>query len=1786
MTSKPINQETTQQPEESSQNFSWYYYNQGEALAQQGKRQAAIQAYRRGIQINPKSAWSHYKLGQVLAQEEDWEEAIKSYSLAIELNPDFYEFYDGLGEVLLKQDRFLEAVNCFRKAVELEPNLSWCQKRLTEALAQQNSLNSVQERLSPLEATKRVLDTFNLKNLEDFLKSEKTLIFPQIEQPKVSIIIILYNRAELTLCCLKSILDNPFNSIELVIVDNGSTDKTRLLLERVKGANVILNQENKHFLLACNQAAQAAQGDFILFLNNDAQIIKNSLEVAVETLNSSPEIGAVGGQIILPDGTLQEAGSIIWQDGSCQGYGRGDSPTEPQYMFQRSVDYCSGAFLLTHRQLFLEFGGFDQAYQPAYYEETDYCVRLHKLGKKIIYHPNVSILHYEFASSTSSQAAIELQRRNQQLFIEKHQDWLQNQYSRSEQNILAARTTQDTGKRLLLIEDRVPHVFLGAGYTRCNRIVSAIVEQGYAVTIYSMTSGISEEHPLEEWSEVYADISRDIEVIIGYGWPKLVEFLTARQGYYDLVWVSRPHNMKTIAQDILSQGNLLDHAKIIYDAEAVYAERELEQKRLNGEYLSSQAQQQLIEAELKLAEKSDWIISVSQQEQQKFLDYGYSQVSIIGHSLTINPTPNPFNHRSNILFVGSIHELNSPNGDSVQWLIQEIFPQIKQKLKPPINLLIAGTNTAEELKQIVHQSGDPSIQMLGRVEDLTESYNQSRIFVAPTRFAAGIPHKVHEAAAYGIPVVTTSLIGKQLGWRHNQEILIADSAEEFAQQSVRLYTDQELWNRLRINALKRVEKDCSPQLFSTTIQSVLSQLSQEISPKFETGIAGLQRGIRWDEKNWELYFKLGDAWQAENKIEDAISAYRKAMKLNPNFHWTYYHLGVLLGKIEQTDEAIHCYQKAVEIDPEFAAAHHYLGFALYAKKQDYEGAIHHFQQALKWVPNSASVYQHLGDAFSAKQQWNEAVSQYQKAINLEPNLVEAYDHLGLAFAQLQQWEEATQAYQQAVQLNPDLSTIYYPWKELLQEQDIQANFEAAYQCYSQATHLSPEETSHRLSHNPEFYLSLGNAAAHQQQFQQAIMFYEQGLRIQSDHPLLAWQRQNTQALLNQEFAYPIEMVEQIRLKEPRILEKPAYKLNLRLQTSSTPILSIIIPVYNQILYTYNCLRSIAKTLDETLPFEVIVVDDHSQDKTQAILAQVSGIQVIYNSENLGFIGSCNRGAEQAKGQYIVFLNNDTVVLPKCFQEMLQTFKTVPQTGLVGVKLLYPHGKLQEAGGIVWQDGAAWNYGRNDHPNKPEYCYTREVDYCSGACIMLPKLLFEQLGRFDSIYQPAYYEDTDLAFKVRQAGYKVIYQPLAQVVHFEGISSGTDVNQGVKQYQIVNSNKFYQRWSGILKQHKPNGIEPQLEKERTIQKRLLMIDAAVLTPDQDSGSVTALNLIKIFQELSYKVTFVADHLLMYAEKYTADLQRIGVECLYRPHVPSIQAYLQTNGHLYDLIYMSRLAVAERHIDDLKKYAPQAKIIYDTVDLHYVREMRKAKLSNHLELYQQAVQTKKRELGVMEKADCTLVVSTVEKQLLEREAPHLQNVEFFHMPREIYGVKQGFENRKNIVFIGGFGHPPNQDAILYFVQDVFPLIHQKIEEIKLIIIGSHPPQNILDLASEQVIVKGYVEDISEYFNLCRLSIAPLRYGAGVKGKILTSMSYGLPIIATSIAVEGMELQDGYDILVGDTAHNFAEKVIQLYSNSELWNTISQNCLDTVSSRYSMSAVKAWFSQRFKNLELKKE
>ena len=619
--------------------------------------------------------------------------------------------------------------------------------------------------------------------------------------------------------------------------------------------------------------------------------------------------------------------------------------------------------------------------------------------------------------------------------------------------------------------------------------------------------------------------------------------------------------------------------------------------------------------------------------------------------------------------------------------------------------------------------------------------------------------------------------------------------------------------------------------------------------------------------------------------------------------------------------------------------------------------------------------------------------------------------------------------------------------------------------------------------------------------------------------------------------------------------------------------SIIIPFFNHVHDTLACIESVGRLTDGR-SYEIIVVDDASTDESAALIRRIEGLVLIRNHQNVGFLGSCNRGAAAARGDFLVFLNNDTVVSPGWLEALARTFKDVPEAGYVGAKLVYPDGRLQEAGSIIWQDASGWNYGKFDDAGHPRYNYTREVDYCSGACVMVPRHLFHELGGFDNRYAPAYYEDTDLAFRIRHAGHKVIYQPTAIITHHEGLTSGTSLDSGVKSYQRINQSKFRERWEPRLASHapQPTGVRDLNAYTRRMdlisRGHILVIDAHLLAPDRDCGSLRMMELIRSIRRRGHHVTFIPQNLVV-SSPYLENLQSIGVEVIHHPYYPSIIEYLKKHGREIDLAIISRFDVAARHMASVRQLAPQAKVVFDTVDLHYLRKEREAQVTKDHVLLLAAADRKRKETRLAYRADLTLVVSGIEKEFLEKECPGIDvRVLPTIFPHEQAPIP-GFEGRRDIVFIGGFEHAPNHDAVLFFAREIFPRVHQRIPEAMFLVIGPDPTPEILQLASPSIQILGYVPDVKPIFGQARISVAPIRFGAGVKGKVNQSMALGVPTVITSIAAEGMYLTHEHDTMIADDPATFANAVVRLYRSRELWERLSVNGKANVRKHFSVEA-----------------
>ncbi len=624
-----------------------------------------------------------------------------------------------------------------------------------------------------------------------------------------------------------------------------------------------------------------------------------------------------------------------------------------------------------------------------------------------------------------------------------------------------------------------------------------------------------------------------------------------------------------------------------------------------------------------------------------------------------------------------------------------------------------------------------------------------------------------------------------------------------------------------------------------------------------------------------------------------------------------------------------------------------------------------------------------------------------------------------------------------------------------------------------------------------------------------------------------------------------------------------------LPVAETPSVSVIIPVYGKLPYTLACLRSLRRHAPTTA-FEVIVVDDASPDDCAATLGRIDGLRLIRNESNLGFVGSCNAGATAARGDYLLFLNNDTQVTSNWLDGLLACFAERADCGIAGSRLVYPDGRLQEAGGVVFADGRSWNVGRFEQRDVPAWRYRREVDFVSGASLMIRREVFQRVGGFDIRYMPAYYEDTDLALAVRPIGLRVYYEPASTVIHCEGISAGTDLQSGMKRHQVTNQVKFADKWALALSDQPPVGtlLERALRWRR--RGRVLVVDSMTPDPTRDSGSLRLCTILKLLDAQGWSTCFLPDDGRA-SDKEICALGALGTEVLNRPWVPNLPQWLREHGGELHAVILCRHTVAGQYASLVRKHAPQARLLFDTVDLHFLREQRAAELSNNATMARQAKASRRSELSLIEQCDVTFVVSPHEQALLAHELPHAK-VELLSNIHDVHGCGKPFADRQDLVFIGGFGHPPNADAVRWIAKDILPNLREQWPQVRIHVLGDIPDAARRELATPGLELHGRVTDLSPWLENCIASLAPLRFGAGVKGKINMAMSYGVPVVATQLAIEGMQLVDGKDVLVANDASTFTAALMRLTGDATLWSALSVHGLGNVERHFSPAAAAA--------------
>lgn len=652
--------------------------------------------------------------------------------------------------------------------------------------------------------------------LGHWLALPRTIDLPAPEgTPQLSVIVVLYNQAGLSLRTLQALADQQDVDFETIVVDNASSDRTPQLLDRLGGARVLRNTENVGFLRAARQGAQAARGRYLAFLNNDAILQEGALREALRRVVADPGIGALGGRVVLTSGGLQEAGNLLFNDGSATGIGRGEDAFHHGAQAERETDYVSGVFLVTPASVWRMLDGFDEEFAPAYYEDTDYCLRVWQAGLRVVYAPGVLLEHLEWGSATGS-SAIELMERNRLRFRERHSWLLRERPSPRALPLTGDRWRSPLDRprrpRVLFIDNEVPYGFKGGGQPRARWMLHAL--DGWPVTLFPLW--VAHDH----MRAVYASLPASVEVALGHHMQGLETFLQERKGLYDVLLVSRPPNLKLLQPLRQRRPELFVGMRLVYDAEALFALREIAMAGVQGKPLSAQARRARLAREMALADGASDVLVVSQRDARHFEAAGH-HTHVLSHGIALRREAPGLQQRKGLLFVGALHP-DTPNEDGLLWFIREVMPLLRRRLGATPVLSVVGVCLSARVAALA----DGQVRILGPQAALEPHYDAARVFIAPVRFAGGVPAKVIEAAAAGIPVVASALLVRQLEWRDGTDILGARDASAFAAAIARLLLDDAAWQQQQQAAWQQCALRYDPDVFASTLRKVLEKAAQ------------------------------------------------------------------------------------------------------------------------------------------------------------------------------------------------------------------------------------------------------------------------------------------------------------------------------------------------------------------------------------------------------------------------------------------------------------------------------------------------------------------------------------------------------------------------------------------------------------------------------------------------------------------------------------------------------------------------------------------------------------------------------------------------------------------------------------------------------------------------------------------------------------------------------------------------------------------------------------------------
>ena len=592
------------------------------------------------------------------------------------------------------------------------------------------------------------------------------------------------------------------------------------------------------------------------------------------------------------------------------------------------------------------------------------------------------------------------------------------------------------------------------------------------------------------------------------------------------------------------------------------------------------------------------------------------------------------------------------------------------------------------------------------------------------------------------------------------------------------------------------------------------------------------------------------------------------------------------------------------------------------------------------------------------------------------------------------------------------------------------------------------------------------------------------------------------------------------------------------------------------------------------PFELIVVDNASADGTAELLEErLVGAKVVANEDNVGFAPASNQGAALASGRYLCFLNPDAFVQQGWLPPLLAAFERDESVGAAVPLFLHPDGRVQEAGSAVDSNGAALSIGDGGDPSAFEHRFRRTIDYGSAACLLVPTDLFREIGGFDPAYTPAYYEDADLCFKLHERGFATVFEPASHVVHVRGGAS-----RQARGLMRINRRTFAERWADRLELRRPLRADPTNQRIALAHRdaealdRILVIDDRVPHHDRGSGDPRMAKLLGELVDLwpEARITLLAS-IPTNAERYATPLLERGIEVACATE--RFDLWFDRRRYHYSVVLLSRPSNIEHFEVHLRRTQPQARRIYDIEALafrRYVRDPEKAQRVRQLELQ-----------GIRG-ADLLFCVSEHEAAFAREQTTVPIHIVSTYV--DLLDRPPSFDEREGVVFFGGFmagRGGPNEDAAVGLVDEVMPHLWEAIPELRLEIVGANPTAPVRELQGPLVDVVGFVPDPAERLSRSRVHVHPLRFGAGIKLKLIDTMAAGLPFVTTPIGAEGLGLGDLEDVLVADSPDALARLALDLYHDSGLWQRVQAGLVEHVEKRFGRDEFRRTLLEAFGQL-----